>query len=71
MDDITFGQLLHMARLQSGLTARELGELCGFDSHTGRITINYWEADKREPSIRQLRLLAKALNVTIDSLIPE
>lgn len=50
---------------QGELSARAFG-------NTGRTSdISHWENDKREPSLRNLRALARAFSLRIYDLIPD
>ena len=67
---MTLGENIKTFRKAAGLTARQLGILCGYPEATAERTIRYWENDEREPSIKTLRLLSEALNVPIDRIVP-
>ena len=49
-------------REQLGLTQSDLGDKVGIT----RQTIAVWERGERQPSVAQLNLIAKALNVALD-----
>ena len=62
----TFARRLHLARLNAGLEQRELGQMVGLT----RDTIERLERGQTtQISIRALRKVARALNVTADWLI--
>lgn len=52
-------------RVRKNLTQEELGEKVGVSYRT----IYQYESGRREPSLRILRLLATALNCTIDEIV--
>lgn len=52
-------------RKQQGLSQEELGELV----NVTRQTISNWELNETSPNPEQLKLLSKALNISIDDLI--
>lgn len=53
------GSRLRTERHRAGLTQAELGERCGLSQRQ----ISYYELGKRIPGTRELRLLARALNI--------
>lgn len=62
---------LRFARLQAGLSQGKLGMLCGYTAYEhGRRAVKDWELGNSAPGICQIRALANALGVTIESLIP-
>lgn len=62
---VTFGEKLKRYRLQAGLTQEELAARCGMQKQS----ISRYEKSAREPNIRIASSLAKALGVSLDSLI--
>lgn len=64
------GERIKAARKAAHLTQRQLGEMIGFTGKTAERIIQFWEHDERDPSVEQLRPLAKALNLTLEELIP-
>ena len=62
---------LRFARLQAGLSQGKLGEQLGYTTREhGRRAVKAWEEGVATPGICQIRALANALGVTIESLIP-
>jgi len=59
-----YGQRIKEARKSRGLTQAQLAQRCGMAT----ITIQQYEADKREPRQKQLRFIADALNVSVSYL---
>lgn len=52
------------ARKASGLTQKQLAEVCGVDE----AAISHYENARREPTIKNLSAIAAALGVSLDSL---
>ena len=65
-----YGYRLKYMRLAAGLTQREGGTVCGFTGNTATRTVQYWEHGRRLPGIENLRLLALALDVPINQIVP-
>lgn len=61
----TFGERLKKYRLQAGLTQEELAARCGMQKQS----ISRYEKSAREPNIRIASSLAKALNISLETLI--
>lgn len=61
---MTFGKRLRVARLAKGYTQAQLGEMVDVSDAAVRM----WESDRREPDIERIRLLAAALDVSIEQL---
>lgn len=59
------GQLIKQARQKAGLNQPELADKCGW----GQSRISNYERGQREPGIEDLRVIAKALNVSLSDLI--
>ena len=62
---MTLGQNILNLRKKSGLSQEQLGEKV----FVTRQTISNWELDETAPNPDQLKLLSKALNVSVDDLI--
>ena len=60
-----FGELLRKAREAKGLSQSELANKAGFQPSA----IAHFESGRRSPSLDNLRRLADALSVTLDSLL--
>lgn len=60
-----YGQQIKAARKIKGLTQAQLAKKCGMAT----ITIQQYEADKREPRLEQLRRVASALEVEWTELV--
>ncbi len=59
MTQLTLGQRIRTARLAAGLTSQaKLAEKCGWDIPS---RVGNYEQDTREPSLEDLRLIAKAV----------
>ena len=59
------GENILKSRKRSGLSQEQLGEQCGVT----RQTISNWELGETAPNPEQLKLLSKALNISIDELL--
>ena len=64
------GEKIKSARKAAKLTQKQLGLLVGLSEKSAENTIQYWEYDKRDPAVEQLRPLCKALGITLEELIP-
>lgn len=62
----SFANRLVSARKAAGLTQAELGMMVGKTS----VAVCYWEKCKRIPSIEVASLLAQALHMSLDDLVP-
>lgn len=65
-----FGERIRAARMAAGLTQRKLGELCGYSEKSAERVVQLWEHNKQPVPLDKLRVLAQALNISLDSLIP-
>jgi transcriptional regulator with XRE-family HTH domain len=59
MEDTLGGRLAH-ARDSAGLSLEKVARAVGLHA----ATINYWEADRAEPSMQSVEALARVLNVS-------
>ena len=62
---MALGQNILELRKKSGLSQEQLGEKV----NVTRQTISNWELEETAPNPEQLKLLSKALNVSVDDLI--
>lgn len=62
----TTGQRIVSARLHQGMTQEQLAQKMG----TVQAAISRWETDQRLPHLQNLKPLADALDVTVESLLP-
>ena len=62
---MSLGENILNYRKKSGLSQEKLGEKV----NVTRQTISNWELDQTAPNPEQLKLLSKALNVSVDELI--
>ena len=62
---MALGQNILNLRKKSGLSQEQLGEKV----NVTRQTISNWELEETAPNPEQLKLLSKALNVSVDDLI--
>ena len=59
------GEIILKLRKQNGLSQEQLGE----QINVTRQTISNWELNETTPNPEQLKLLSKALNISVDELI--
>lgn len=64
---MTLGQKIKEARVAAGMTQEQLSVHLA----VSRQAITKWESDKGMPDIENLKLLSKALNVTVDYLLDD
>ena len=60
-----YGEIIRIARKHAGLTQKELAEKAG----VAKITIQQYEAGKRQPRLEQLEMLADAMKMDIGELL--
>lgn len=65
VDTMDTGKKIKLIRTFRGLTQKELGEACGIHE----VAIRKYELGKNVPKHEQLRKIAEALNVNVNSLI--
>lgn len=64
---MTFGEKLKEARLRAKMSQEELS----LKVNVSRAAIAKWETDRGMPDVQNLKLLSRALNVSIDYLLDE
>lgn len=62
---LTFGERLVKAREDAGYNQKQLANVLGITP----TRLNYWEKDKREPDVYNIKQIASALNISADYLI--
>ena len=67
---MTLGEFILARRKSVGLTQRQLGEAVGREGISAERTVSYWESNTREPSVKDLRPLCRALKCSLEELIP-
>ena len=67
---MTIPEKIKAARLASGLTQQQLGELCGYSKASALRTVQRWEYGEKYVPHEKLRTVAKLLHLTLDDLIP-
>ena len=67
---MTIPEKIKTARQKAGLTQQQLGEAVGYTGDTANATVRRWESGLRPVPIEKIRPVAKALNLTLDDLIP-
>ena len=65
VDAMNTGKKIKLIRTFRGLTQKELGEACGIHE----VAIRKYELEKNLPKPEQLRKIAEALNVNVNSLV--
>lgn len=60
-----FGRKLRELRIQEGLTQKELAEKIG----SVQSAVHYWELDKQEPSISNLKRICEVFEISADYLL--
>ena len=65
-----YGEMIRSYRMNAGLTQKQLGMACGYDESSSDAQVRHWESGRSYPPLEKLRVLAKALNVPVDKLIP-
>lgn len=63
--------LIRTRRIILGYTQRQLGEMCGYTGRSAEVSVYRWENARAPIPMKKLRPLAKALNVSVECLIPE
>ena len=64
---MTLGERITFYRNAAGLTQKALAE----KMEIGTTRLNYWEKDKREPDVKMINRLARALKISPIALISE
>ena len=67
LSEVKFLKKIRYLRKKQGLSQEQLAKMSGLS----RYTIINFESGKRDPRIKDLRKIAKALNVSIEELISE
>ena len=62
---MTFGVRLKELRIEKGVTQVEIGRLLNMS----KMAVSHWEKGNSEPSIEQLKSLARYFDVSIDYLV--
>lgn len=65
---MTVQEKIRQARLSAGLLQRELGELCGY-TENAQCIVARWEAGIRPVPKNKLIVVAKTLNLPLESLL--
>ena len=64
------GETIKRARIKAGLSQKKLGMLCGYPEASAERSVQHWEHDRRDPPLEKLRMLCKALGISLEQLIP-
>lgn len=62
--------IIRDARRRADITQQELGEKLGYTGESAQVSVRRWETGKAPIPLAKIRPLAKALNLTLDDLIP-
>lgn len=62
---MSIGENIKKVRIEKGKTQKEIAENCG----VARVTVTYWETDRRQPTLFNAICLADVLDVTLDYLV--
>lgn len=65
MKDVDFKTRLRELRLEKGATQTEIAALLNMS----KMAVSHWEQGDSEPSIEQLKILARFFDVTVDYLV--
>lgn len=69
---MTIGDRIKTLRQIQGITQAQLGMACGYDSYASAArVVQQWEANRWQPSVKQLWPLCHCLGVTLDTLVPD
>ena len=64
---MNIGEVIRKIRKQQGLTQKELAKYAGISQSA----LTYYEKNQRTPSVKALKSIARALNVSITTLSPD
>ena len=64
------GNVIQKARLNAGLTQKQLGELCGYKDDYAQRYVSSWESGVRPIPTAKLKVVAEALGVEVEKLLP-
>ena len=67
---MSIGERVRTARLLKHMSQKALGLACGYSEASATPVIQHIEHDRRLPSIMILRPLSRALEISIDALVP-
>ena len=65
MNEAEFKTRLRELRLEKGVTQSEIAKLLNMS----KMAVSHWEQGDSEPSIEQLKVLARFFDVTVDYLV--
>ena len=64
------GNVIQTARLNAGLTQRQLGEKCGYKGDYAQRYVSAWESGVRPVPMAKLKVVAEALGIEVGKLLP-
>lgn len=67
---MTIGEIIQAKRKAARLTQKQLGLNLGYSEKSAERIIQFWEHGDRRPDVTELRPLCRALNCTLEQLIP-
>ena len=65
MQDMDFRARFKELRLENRVTQKQIADMLNMS----KMAVSHWENGDSEPSIEQLKILAKFFNVTVDYLV--
>lgn len=65
MQDVDFKARLRELRLENRATQKQIADMLNMS----KMAVSHWEKGDSEPSIEQLKALARFFNVTVDYLV--
>lgn len=67
---MTTPELIRTRRQAVGLTQKALGLRCGYKESSAEQVVQNWEYGKQPVPLARMRVLAAALEIPVDDLIP-
>ena len=64
------GVAIRNSRTEKRLTQQKLGEKCGYEGRNAELMIQHWEKGRAPIPLDKIRILAEAVGLTLDDLIP-
>ena len=58
------------ARLNAGLTQKQLGKMCGYKGDYAQRYVSGWESGVRPVPTAKLKVVAEALGIKVEKLLP-
>lgn len=64
------GNVIQTARLNAGFTQKQLGEMCGYKDDYAQRYVSGWESGVRPVPMAKLKVVAEALGIEVEKLLP-